>query len=84
MDFLFAGEALEEAFLSPRAEQLRTALIGAFASGKETAGQAKFGALVQQRAEDAAAARKAVAAITAPLLEELRAAVPELFASDGR
>jgi predicted esterase len=77
-------EAFGEAFLSARADQLRVALIGAFASAKDASDQAAFDALVQQRAEDTAAARTAAAAITAPLLEELRAAVPELFAGEPR
>ncbi len=77
-------EAFEEAFLSPRADQLRTALIGAFASDRDAAGQAKFDELVKTRAADAAAARKAAAEVTAPLLEELRTAQPDLFATDER
>jgi predicted esterase len=77
-------ETFTEAFLSARADHLRTALIGAFASAKEPVGQSQFDALVRQRGEDAEAARKAAAELTAPLLAELRQALPELFAAAVR
>jgi predicted esterase len=80
------AEAFAAAFLSARADALRMALRTAFAGAAKGEAEARqaFDDVVRQRTEVAEAAAKTAAAVTAPLLEELRAARPELFESQGK
>jgi pimeloyl-ACP methyl ester carboxylesterase len=77
-----AAKAYEEAFLSPRADGLANALRPGAGEAPDEATN-RCAAAAKVRAEASKAATATLAEIMGPLLEELQAAAPQLFESDG-
>lgn len=80
-----ALRAFDEAFLSPSGDELRSLLEQACTGAKPADDECrqKLLAIVAARAATVAEAVKAAAAIDRPLLDELKAAAPGLFAAEN-